>query len=114
MLGHGELAFVVVVPGGGDFNGVVTAGEGGHVDGAAAGLGVSDDGVPPVVVDGDIVSDIGVVNNGDHAQLTVVIDVRHIGRDVPLRWWVVGRMKNNISITSCCTQANCAKCKIKE
>ena len=37
-LGYGELAFIVVVPGGGDFDSVVTAGERGHINGAAAHL----------------------------------------------------------------------------
>ncbi len=84
LLGHRELAFEVVVPGGGDFDDVVAAGEGGDVDGATAGLGVSDDGVPPVVVDRYIVSGINIINNGDHTQLSVIIDIGHVGRGIHL------------------------------
>lgn len=73
-----------MVPGGGDVDGVVAAGEGGHVDGAAAGFGVGNDSVPPIVVDGYIIGCIDIINDGDYAQLTVVIDIGHISRDVHL------------------------------
>lgn len=84
LLGHRELAFEIVVPGSGDFDDVVAASERGDVDGAAARLGVSDDGVPPVVVDGDIVSHAGIINDGDHAQFTAVVHIGHISRRIYL------------------------------
>ena len=107
LLGHRELAFVVVVPGGGDFDDIVAAGEGGHIDGAAARLGVGDDGVPPVVVDRYIVSDIGVVNNVDYIQFTVVIDIGHVGRNVHLG---VRKTAFNINMNICRISVNVSKC----
>ena len=83
-LGDGESAIVLVVPGGGDVDGVVAAGKGGHIDGAATGFGVGNDSVPPVIIDGHVIGDVGVIYNGDYAQLAVIVHIGHVGRNVHL------------------------------
>ncbi len=108
MLGHGELAFVVVVPGGGDFDDVVAAGEGGHIDGAAARLCVGDDGIPPVVVDGYIIGGADIIHNGDNASHIIIINIRHICRDVPLS--VIVFFFSYFHMNICRISVNVSKC----
>lgn len=89
-----------MVPGGGDFDGVVTTGERGDVDGAAAGLGVSEHHIPPVVRDGYIVGHVGIIHNGDSAGFAVVEHIGHVGRDARLGVGIVSRLQDNM-IVSC-------------
>ncbi len=100
VLGYCEGSLVLIVPGGGDFDDIVAAGEGGGVDGAAAGLGVGDDGVPPVIIDGHIVGDIGIINNGDYIRLTVVEYIWHVGRNVHFIVRMVFGLQDNIFFAS--------------
>ena len=64
---HEEIAGELVVPGGGNVDGVVTGGERGDIDGAAAHFGVGEYHSVPVVNDGHIIGGINIIHDSDNA-----------------------------------------------
>ena len=85
LLGHRELAFEIVVPGGGDVDGVVTAGKGRYVDGAAAHFGVGKYDRVPVIDDIHIIGGVDIIHNSDNTSRIIIIYVWHVSRDVPFQ-----------------------------